>query len=114
MQHVHNKYSSSAITKGNVISKGYNHDRFTLYTSCNVMSQPFWKRHPLLFGWTDSNDRRENVWILVSSIYIPSLFIGLAPVVSYRHCGIMTYSLDICAVAEFENLREYVRSCEDR
>ena len=25
----------------------------------------------LLFGWTDSNDRRENVWMLISSICIP-------------------------------------------
>ena len=67
------KYSRGTVTKGNVISKGYNHDRFTLYTSHNVMPQPFWKRQPLFFGWTDSNDRRENVWMLVSSICIPSL-----------------------------------------
>lgn len=51
----------------------------------------------LLFGWTDSNDRRENVWMLISSICIPSLF-QLAPADRYRHDIIMetrwfTYSL---------------------
>jgi len=61
-------------SEGNVISKVR-----TIFVSryahpANVMFQPFWKRRPLLFGWTASNDRRENVWMLVSSLCIPPFY----------------------------------------
>ena len=35
---------------------------------------PFGRDDHCFFGWTASNDRRENVWMLVSSLCIPSFY----------------------------------------
>jgi len=86
--------------EGNVIRK-VNHDRFTLCSSRKVMFQPFWKRQPLLFGWTDSKDRRENVWMLVSSICIPSLY-ELAPAASCTHGQVETLVFDLLVDVDVE------------